>query len=349
MNRPRDRNGDQLSEPATGSRAARWIQFSLSLAALAALFGWALPRYIDYAEVWAAVDRLSADEVTVLLLLGLVWTVVNSIAFTSVIPGLGFTAGYRAFLASNTVAAFAPSPVDLAVRYAVYAGYGLERRVVASGVMLSGVLTAAVKLLAAVVALAVLGVRDAAGGATVAGAAVVVAAVALVGLRVLRSDTITAGAGRLVERTYNSVIARRFARRPLDGLDDVALDFRTLLLSTLADRWRIALPAALLSEVVLYVALLLAVRFVDIPQSAVPWQGLLIAFSLGLAATLLPILRSGLGASELIYVVVLSGQSSALADNIAAAAFTQRVFTWLLPVVIGCVVLLDVVRRHVSR
>lgn len=349
MSRPEERDRGTLPEPATAPRTIRWVQFALSVALLVGLFGWALPRYVDYADVWAAVDRLRAGEVLVLAALGLTWTVVSSIAFTSVIPGLGFVAGYRAFLASNAVAAFAPSPVDLAVRYAVYAGYGLSRSVVASGVMLSGVLTMAVKVLAAVFALAMVGSRGATNGTTVLGVAIAVSALAVLGVRALHSDRFVAGAGRLVERIYNAVIARWITHRPVHAVDRYALDFRTLLLSTLADRWRIALPAAVLAEAVLFVALFAAVRFVDITPAQVRWPDLLVAFGLGLAATLLPILRSGLGASELIYLVVLSGQGSALADSIAAAAFTQRVFTWLLPVVLGCVVLLDVVRRRAIR
>lgn len=325
------------------------MQFALSITVLVVLFGWALPRYIDYADVWAAVDRLRVGEVVVLAALGLAWTIVDSVVFTSVIPGLGFIAGYRAWLASNAVAAFAPSPVDLAVRYAVYASYGLRRSVVASGVMLSGVLTMAIKLLAAFLALAVVGARGVADGAAVAGAAILLVAATALGVRALRSDAVVARLGRVVERLYNGVIARWVTHRPLRRLDRYALDFRTLLLSTLAERWRIAVPAALLAETILFVALLAAVRFVEVTPSEVSWRQLLVAFGLGLAATLLPILRSGLGASELIYLVVLTGQTSALADDIAAAAFTQRVFTWLLPVLIGCVVLLDVVRRHALR
>lgn len=325
------------------------MQFALSIAVLVALFGWALPRYVDYGEVWAAINRLRAGEVLVLASLGLAWTVIDSVVFTSVIPGLGFIPGYRAWLASNAVAAFAPSPVDLAVRYTVYASYGLRRSVVVSGVMLSGVLTMAIKLLAAVLALTVVGARGVAEGSAFAGAAIVLVVVVALGVRAVRSDTVVAGAGRLTERAYNGVIARWVTHRPLRRLDRYALDFRTLLLSTLADRWRIAVPAAVLAETVLFGALLAAVRFVEITPSEVSWRQLLVAFGLGLAATLLPILRSGLGASELIYLVVLAGQGSALADDIAAAAFTQRVFTWLLPVVIGGVVLLDVVRRHVIR
>lgn len=349
MSRAEDDDGDVAPAVKVRGRALQWAQFGISLAVLAVLFGWALPRYVDYGEVWAAVARLTAGEVIVLALLGLTWTLVDSIVFTSVIPGLRFLAGYRAWLASNAVAAFAPSPVDLAVRYAVYASYGLGRRVVASGVMLSGVLTSAVKLGAALFALVAIAVRGVADGVMLAAGAAVTILVVVLAVRALRSDTVVAAVGHAVERAYNAVIARRITHRPVRRLDRWALDFRTLLFETLADRWRIAVPAAVLAELILFAALLASARFLDISPTDVPVGDLLTAFALGLAATLLPVLRSGLGASELIYLVVLSDRASGLADDIAAAAFTQRVFTWLLPVVIGLVVLLDLVRRYGRR
>ncbi len=69
--------------------------------------------------------------------------------------------------------------------------------------------------------------------------------------------------------------------------------------------------------------------------------------------SLLPSWRSffptpgGVGATEAVYVLVLTiPTDGAFADEIAAAAFLVRIFTWLLPIVYGAPALLLFNRRQ---
>jgi len=52
-----------------------------------------------------------------------------------------------------------------------------------------------------------------------------------------------------------------------------------------------------------------------------------------------------LGAVELTYIWLLAGDDPRLADSVAAATFTHRIFFWLLPIVVGVFPLISWLRR----
>ena len=62
---------DRLPEPARRPLWRRLRRPALMIAALVLVFGWLLPQFIDYEEVWDALAELDALEVAVLLALGL--------------------------------------------------------------------------------------------------------------------------------------------------------------------------------------------------------------------------------------------------------------------------------------
>jgi hypothetical protein len=324
-------------------RRVRWWELPVSALALAAVFGWLLPRFVDYGAVVRTIGALAPLQVVVLLLLGLTWTVVDTVVFTSVIPGLPPVVGYRGWLASNAVAGVAPTPLDLLVRYGVYTDSGVDGTAVGSGVVLSGVLTGGIRLLMPASALVVLLVQGRSVGVPPAAVWMLVGGLAVVGAGVAaalasRSVALTVGTG--LARLHRATIARWWTHRPIADPARWALGFRDQLLSTLSDRWPIALSAAIASQALLFVTLLVAVRMVGVPATVVSWPQLLLAFALGTGSTLLPVLRSGVGTSELIYLLVLRATVDAdVLDLVAAAAFTQRIFTWLLSIVLGSVVL----------
>lgn len=343
MSTERDRHPG--AEPDSGDAPAgvRWFEIPVSIVALAVLFGWLLPRFIDYGDVWRTIGTLTTGQVVALLLLGLTWTVVDSVVFTSVIPGLGPLVGYRGWLASNAVAGVAPSPLDLIVRYGVYAGSGVERATVASGVVLSGLLTGGIRLLAPTIALVVLMERGTSIGVPATAVRLLVGALAVAVVTVvaaLASRSLAVRVGTALARLHGSTIARWWTHHPIAEPGRWALVFRDRLLSTLSRRWVVALCAALASQTLLFVTLVVAVRMVGVPTGVIGWQEVLLAFALGTGATLLPVLRSGIGTSELVYLLVLRDTAGpGVLDQIAAGAFTQRIFTWLLSVALGSVVL----------
>jgi len=61
----------------------------LVVAALAVVFGWLLPQFIDYEDVWDALTELSPWEIVVLFALGLVRIPSEALMYRAFLPGLG--------------------------------------------------------------------------------------------------------------------------------------------------------------------------------------------------------------------------------------------------------------------
>src|SRR5207247_1500864 len=93
----------------------RWLWPALVIAALVFVFGWLLPRFIDYQQVWAALTELDAWEVAVLLSLALARIPTEALMYRAFLPGLGLWRGAEAYLSSNLAGQVLPPPAPSAV------------------------------------------------------------------------------------------------------------------------------------------------------------------------------------------------------------------------------------------
>ena len=75
--------------PASASRPwwRRLLRPALAVAALAVVFGWLLPQFIDYQQVWDAVTELDGWEVVVLLGLGLARVPTEALMYRAFLAG----------------------------------------------------------------------------------------------------------------------------------------------------------------------------------------------------------------------------------------------------------------------
>jgi hypothetical protein len=94
------------------------------IAALAVVFGWLLPRFIDYQQVWAALTELDAWEVVVLLGLALARIPTEALMYRAFLPGLRLWRGTEAYLSSNVAAQVLPPPAPSVVQYGYFRGGG---------------------------------------------------------------------------------------------------------------------------------------------------------------------------------------------------------------------------------
>lgn len=117
---------------------ARW---TATLLMLWFVFGFLLPKFIDYREVIETLSTLRLGETLTLLLLAVVFSLPESWVYTGVIPGLEFWAGWQAYQASGSLAAFAPPGVDMAVRYGMYRTFGVPAGEAVAGFIISGIFT----------------------------------------------------------------------------------------------------------------------------------------------------------------------------------------------------------------
>lgn len=326
-----------MPEPEADQQQLTWKQFVLPAIVLVAVFGWLLPNLIDYRLVWDAMTSLSVQAALLLAVVGFGWTFIEAGIYTSLIPDLGVVPGWKAFMGGNAVAGFAPTPWDMVVRYGMYRGFGIDPSEAGASIIVGGMFTLGIKYLAPAIVLVAVVVQGNASATLTTVAAVYAGLLALIVFVVgalLRRETWAAWAGRLLQRM--SDWAFRLIRR--EGKQDIEaglLGFRTTVVSTLSSRWHQPLLYVVASHTVQFLGMLFIFRQLGIGPETVSTAELLGTYGLGIFMSMMPIVPGGLGAVEVTYVWVLARDDDALADVVAAAAFTHRVFFWLLPIVVG--------------
>jgi len=333
-------------DPSTPKQKLSWWQFVLPLLVLVLLFGVVLPQFIDYAAVWAAITSLEGLAVLLLLAMGLFSSWLEAGVYTTLIPGFGLLPGWKAWLGGNSVAGFAPSPWDIVVRYAMYRGFGVDGSLAGSSVIVGGgfqVTFAILTPLLVLIALVTTGHGEqTARVITTLAVAVVVGAVVVISL-ILRRERLARAIGRELQQAANWAMPK-FKREPPTGLETSTVEFRDLLINTLESRWWVSALFLVASHAVKFLGMLFIFRELGIGSDVVPVLELLGVYAIGIFMSLMPIVPAGLGLVELTYVWLIAGDDPALADLVAAAAFTHRIFFWLLPIVIGLVPLISWIR-----
>lgn len=322
--------------PAAKRRLTSW-QFVLPVFVLVVLFGWVLPQFIDYEAVWNEITALDLGAVLLLALMGVASSWLEGALYTALIPGLGYGSGWRAFLGGNTVAGFAPSPWDIVVRYAMYRAFGVEGSLAGASVVVGGGFQITLAISAPVLVLVgwVLsgGATQQAKLITALAVAAIVGAVVLLAL-ILRRERIAVRVGTLLQHAADRV-SPRLKRSVSQNLVETTVEFRRLLVRTLASRWWVSTLFLLTMHAVRYLGMLFLFREIGIDQLTVSAGELLIVYVIGVLMSLMPIVPAGLGAVEFTYIWLLAADDPGLADLVAAATFTHRIFFWLLPIIIG--------------
>lgn len=343
-----------LSSDFETTRRRPWLQtlfqWATTLGVLWFVFVFLLPRFIDYQEVVETIATLRPTELVVLLLLTAAFSLSMSYVYTVVIPNLAFWPGWQAYEASGTLASFAPPGVDIAVRYGMYRSFGIPAKDAGASFVLTGIFTVGIRFVLPVVALIVLIVSGQYETSTLiivliaAGVAVVSVAVIL-----LRREDLARRLGGVVGGWYNRLLAGRWKFEPVEDPSQRLVDFRGQVIGTLGTAWPMATAALLGAHLASYLVLLLALRFLGVSSDMASIGLVFVAYAVGLMAGMIPFLPQGLGAVELVYVLVIAGaEEGELADTVMAAAFTHRIFTWFIPILVGFVPLL-MWRRRVRR
>ncbi len=330
----------------------RLIGPAVMLLFLVFVFGWFLPRVIDYQAVVDALLKLTASEFFILVALGSLRLIAEAWIYVALIPGLPLGKSVQAFLASTTVATFLPYPADLVVRFGMYRAWGIDATAAGVGIMTAGFWTIGIKLVLPVLGLLVLVVNGVASdeivtltllaiGAVIAVLVVVVAAV--------RSEAFVRWLGRAAAGLWSGLTG--LFDKPV-AADFVAVteeqfsQFREKTVDVVKSGWIRATAGTVISQAIWFLILVVSLRFMGVPADAVSLGAAFVAFSLAQLASFFPT-PGGVGATEAVYVLVLTiPTDGAFTDEIAAAAFLVRIFTWLLPIVYGAPALLLFNRRQ---
>ena len=313
---------------------------ALTIAVVGAVYGFALPLFADYDDVWATVTEMTRLEVATLVLVAAfnLWTYLPLL--TSVLPGLrqrqAFVVNNSSTAVSNTMPG--GGALGVAVTYSMYRSWGFDKTAIGLSVIVSGIWNTFVKLGLPILALAFL---TAAGEATTAlvvaaliGVAILIAAIALFAM-ILHSEQLANGIGDYAARLATPVLVRLGRPAPSEWAKRF-VDFRASITSLVERRWPRITLATVVSHITLFFVLLVALRHVGVDNATVGWATVLASFAFGRLVTAIPVTPGGLGVIELGYVAALSvGANDAVETKIVAAVLLFRAITFAPPIVIG--------------
>jgi len=321
-------------------RGRRILRALVSVALVAAIFGFALPHFASYHSVWASLHAMTWSQVALVATTAFVSMATVWVMICSVLPSIRLREAVVVNLGSNAVANTLPAGGALAmgVSWAMLSSWGVGTAEYVLYTLVSGIWNVFARLGLPVLALLILLTAARPGAILIAAAAVglvLLGAVAAGFGLLLRSETFARRAGGILQRP--AAACCRLARRtPPEEVTGSLLAFRGRASVLLAARsWRISAATAA-SNLALWLVLLTCLRGVGLSQTQVPWQTSLAAFAFVRLATALPLTPGGLGLTELGLVGTLAaGAGHRASAQVAAAVLLYRAVTYLPPIPLG--------------
>ena len=327
----------------------RILRAAISAAIVAAIFGFALPRFASYRSVWASMDAMPWPSALLVAAAAAASMVSSWAVICSVLPSIRLREAAVVNLGSTAVANTLPAGGALAmgVSWAMLSSWGVGTAEYVLYTLVSGIWSVFARLGLPVIALLVMLTVSRPGAglitAAVVGLALLAAATAGFGL-LLRSESFALCAGRVLQRMV--AVACRLVRRqlPLDVAGWLP-GFRGRTTALIAARgWRITAATAA-SNLTLWLVLLACLRGTGLSQAEVPWQTSLAAFAFVRLLTVLPVTPGGLGITELGLIATLAAAAGHRASaQVTAAVLLYRAVTYLPPILLGALACL--VWRH---
>ena len=313
---------------------------ALMIIGLGFVFGWLLPQFIDYDEVWEALTELDTTEVVILLGLALARVPTEALMYRAFLPGLSLWRGSEAYLSSNFAGQILPPPGASLVQYAYFRrdGYPADTAgLAAAGTFLFPTLGRFLLPVVAVLVLLVTGEVD--GTVAIAGgvALLITAAAAFAGYLLLRSDRSARRLGARLQRPLNR-IRSLFKREPIDELAAKAGALRSQTLVLLHQGWKLGTIGVAANLLLTFLILLASLRYVGVTSAELSSPDAFAAFAIAFwAGAVIPVTGSGLGVVDAVLVAMLFELSGASDDALVAAALLWRVFYSVVTLPLGAV------------
>lgn len=325
------------------SRRAAILRTSLVVGVLVVVFGVILPNYIDYEEMVAAFQGLSAQQMLLLALLGVVAWVVTGAIFSALIPGLNLLRGTESWLILAGIGASIPfGPWNMGVLWVVIRGWGRPAQAASAGVALYGIFDQLSRLALGAIAPIFLIIAEGAGTDitienaafwTVGGLALLIFIVATaVLIAIVRSEKLARRIGELSQRVVDWLL-RRIGRKETPDVTGSIVRFRVTLGDTVRQRGLVAFLVSLVSKLAWCVLLTGALRVVGVPEDVLPTAEIFAVFAAVFIITIIPLSPGGAGVPEVLYITFFTSLAGdAYSAQISAAVMLYRVFQWFLPI-----------------
>jgi uncharacterized membrane protein YbhN (UPF0104 family) len=331
------------SAPVARPLWRRLLKPALVVAALAVVFGWLLPQFIDYEEVWDALTELDGWEVLVLFGLGLARVPTEALMYRAFLPGLGLWRGSEAYLSSNFAASqLLPPPSASVVQYGYFRGGGHPTDAAGLAALGSFIFPMIGRFLLPLVALVLLLLTGEVGGSVVLAGALSLAVSAFAGIAgyfFLRGERSARWLGAKLQRPLSWILVK-LERDPIADGAEKAAELRTHALAVLREGWALGSIGVAANLFLTYLILLAALRFVGISPSELTAVEAFAAFAIAFwAGAVFPITGSGLGVVDAVLIAMLVELGSASDDALLAAALLWRVFYSVITLPLGAITL----------
>ena len=333
-------------------RVRKVLRTVISMALVAAIFAFALPRFASYRSVWASIDAMTWGQALLVAATAAASMASYWFVICAVLPAVRLRQAAVVNLSSNAVANTLPAggALGMGVSWAMLSSWGVSTADYVLYTLVSGIWNVLARLGLPALALLVMLTAAPPPAILIAAAAVglaVLAAVA-VGLGLLvHSESFAVRMGGALQYVLASV-CRLVRRQPPCDIPGSLLGFRDRAAALIAARgWRITVTTAA-SNLILWLVLLACLRGTGLSQAQVPWQTSLAAFAFVRLLTALPITPGGLGITELGLVgTMAAGLSHGSAGQVTAAVLLYRAVTYLPPIPLGAATYL--IWQHTPR
>jgi putative heme transporter len=315
------------------------VGYIVSLIIVVAIFTWAIPKFANYRDVWAAIKTLTPLET---------WSLVGATIFNLVtywwanqaaLPGLGI--GKAAVLTQTTTSVANTLPaggaVAIGLTYAIPDSWGFTGTSVALYVGVTGIWNIFAKLGLPMLALVFLALSGHLTPtyilAAILGVIVLSVAVGLFTL-LFRSEAFAIRIGNWLGRVA-SWFRRLLHKSPVTTWGEGAARFRRDTIALVEHRWFRLSWTTMLSQVALFIVLLMSLRHMGISEQDVSTAEAFAVYAFSRLLSAVPITPGGVGVIDLGYIGGLAAFDSAEKAQIVAAVLLFRLLTYGIQIPIG--------------
>jgi len=336
-----------MTEQTAGSRARagehaqmkQILWFAVGVLVVAAIFVFAIPRFADWGAVWDAMETLTFIEFWSLLGVTVFNLYTYWLANQAALPGLRLGQSAVVTQTGTAVANTVPAggAVAIGMTYAILSSWGFTGGETALFVGVTGLWNNFMKLALPAIALAFLVITGhtdpALVSAAAVGLAVLIVAIVLLVL-VFRSSSVARSVGELLGRAI-SWIKGLFRRPAVTDLGDRAVRFRRETIVLVERRWLRLTWTTALSQVALFLVLLLSLRHMGVSEQEVSTAEVFAVYTFARLLSAIPITPGGVGVIDLGYIGGLSAIDRPESAQIVAAVLIFRVLTFGIQIPLG--------------
>jgi uncharacterized membrane protein YbhN (UPF0104 family) len=313
--------------------------FAFGMVIVVAIFVFAIPRFADYHEVWAAMKTLTPIEFWSLMAATVFNLYTYWLANQAGLIGMSLAQSAVLTQTSTSVANTLPAGGALAigVTAAQLDSWGFTAGEITLFVGVTGIWNIFAKLGMPVVALALLVATGHTNPglvtAAAVGVAVLIVAIAALAL-VFASADMARKVGELLGRVSTAVL-RPFRKPPVEGMGERTVKFRRETLILVRRRWFMLTWTTILSQVALFFVLLLSLRHMGVAEHDVSTVEVFAVYTFSRLLSAVPVTPGGVGVIDLGYIAGLTVVDGIEKAQIVAAVLIFRVLTYGLQIPLG--------------